>query len=80
MHEFRIIVEQEEEKSENDFPNDFSISFERFGKNFNTKFTKHVKKNDESTGRIYVIDEITGKPKEYKVKSDDVVSIILSLL
>ena len=38
MHEFRIIVEQEEEKSENDFPNDFSISFERFGKNFNTKF------------------------------------------
>ena len=61
---------------ENSFPNEFSISFNKFEKDWNFKFLKIASSSDShpiSNSDIYVIDKISGNPVKFVLENEDVI-------
>ena len=60
---------------DNDFPNEFSVSFHKLKRNFNLKFSK-LKESDKlhpaQNADVNVIDESTAEPVKYDLKNEEV--------
>ena len=64
-----------DDEDKQEFPSEFTLNFNSFSKDFNTKFVKiernHPSHPLSSKPNIYVIDESTGKPKLYEENDQD---------
>ena len=72
MTNLKINIDSEYGK---DFPNEFSVHFNQFNKEFNIKFSKLSQTDHKypvKSSDIYIIDESTGNPIKYNVKESEV--------
>ena len=69
--------------SASSFPSEFTVTFNKFGVEFNSVFTrvsKDIKSYPIASSKIYVLDENTGEPVEHVIDdNDDTVSVIYSI-
>lgn len=84
INNFKVIYDQEDSKTETDFPNEFSVSFNEFQVEFNTKFVIDNKMlNDQdipnSSNNIYIIDQETSNPIQHNTQSQEAIHFFFRL-